>query len=100
MELTKAGMSVIPSIGGVGNVAGAQPAAGASFSDILKATVGQAVDAQKEAGALTLAAAQGQPVAMNDVIQAVSKAELTLQTLVSVRDKAVEAYQQIVQMPV
>lgn len=99
MELTKAG-SVIGSVPGIGGLDSAKQAQGASFGDILKNAVGQAVDAQKTAGELTMAAAQGQPVAMSDVIQAVSKAELTLNTLVSVRDKAVEAYQQIVQMPV
>lgn len=99
MELTKAG-SVLPNVPSIGGVGSAAPTGGAAFGDVLKNAIGQAVEAQKEAGALTMAAAQGQPVAMSDVIQAVSKAELTLQTLVTVRDKAVEAYQQITQMPV
>lgn len=101
MELTKAGSMIgsLPSIGGLGGAQATQTAT-ASFGDILKNAVSQTAETQRAAGELTLAAAQGQPVAMSDVIQAVSKAELTLQTLVSVRDKAVEAYQQIIQMPV
>ncbi len=100
MELAKAGQSLISGIGGVGGLE--KPAANAmsSFSDVLKNTVMQTVDAQKTAEQLSLAAAQGDPVALQDVVQAVSKAELTLQTLVTVRDRAVEAYQQIMQMPV
>jgi flagellar hook-basal body complex protein FliE len=75
-------------------------ASGPSFGDVLKGMLDQTVDAQKQAETLTLGAASGDPVALHDVVQAVSKAELTLQTLVTVRDKAVEAYQQIMQMPV
>lgn len=102
MDLAKAGQSVIGSIGGIGSVA--SPASGdnamGSFADVLKGMVNQTVDAQKVAEQMSLAAANGEPVALQDVVQAVSKAELTLQTLVTVRDKAVEAYQQIMQMPV
>lgn len=99
-------MAEIGGIGSVGQVitkaasgAGTSVADG-SFGDILKGLVTQAVDAQKTAEAMTQAAASGDSVALSDVIQAVSKAEITLQTLVSVRDKAVDAYQQIMQMPV
>ena len=100
MELAKAGASVLGSIGGIGGLSKASDAAGGSFADVLKGMVTQAVDSQKTAESLTLAAASGDPVALQDVVQAVSKAELTLQTLVTVRDRAVEAYQQIMQMPV
>ncbi len=58
------------------------------------------MDSQKNAQALSLASANGENVPMHKVIEAVSQAELTLQTLVTVRDKAVEAYQQIQQMPI
>lgn len=100
MELSKAGASVLGSIGGIGGLDKAAEGANGSFADMLKGIVNQAVDSQKTAEQLTLAAAQGDPVALQDVVQAVSKAELTLQTLVTVRDKAVDAYQQIMQMPV
>lgn len=108
MDLAKPVQSLIGGIGSLGTVqlGGASLGASmtgnpaASFGEVLKQTVNQAVEAQKTAGDLTLAAAQGQPVALQDVVQAVSQAELTLQTLVTVRDKAVEAYQQIIQMPV
>ena len=63
------------SAGVVGGAAGGNPAA--TFSEVLKGVVNQTVDAQKNAEQLTLAAAQGQPVALQDVVQAVSQAELT-----------------------
>lgn len=102
MELAKAGQSLIGGIGGIGGVAtpASSDSVAGSFADVLKGLVNQTVDTQKTAEQLTLAAAQGDPVALQDVVQAVSKAELTLQTLMTVRDKAVEAYQQIMQMPV
>ena len=101
MELAKAGQSLIGNIGGIGGITSSvYDSAAGSFADVLKGVVNQTVDAQKTAEQLTLAAAQGDPVALQDVVQAVSKAELTLQTLVTVRDRAVEAYQQIMQMPV
>lgn len=37
---------------------------------------------------------------LSQVITAVAEAEVTLQTVVSVRDKVVEAYKQIVRMPI
>lgn len=104
MDLAKPVQSLIGGIGSLGGISQTGAVANgnpvASFSDVLKGVVNQTVDAQKTAEQMTLAAAQGQPVALQDVVQAVSQAELTLQTLVTVRDKAVEAYQQIIQMPV
>jgi flagellar hook-basal body complex protein FliE len=35
-----------------------------------------------------------------DVVQAVNSAELTLDTVVAVRDKVIAAYQSIMQMPI
>jgi flagellar hook-basal body complex protein FliE len=37
---------------------------------------------------------------VNDVVVAVSKAEMTLQTVVTLRDRAVQAYQDILRMPI
>lgn len=99
MELTKAGQSVLPSLGGIASSA-APNAAAPSFGDALKNFVAQTAQAQNAAAEMTVAAASGDSVALQDVVQAISKAELTLQTLVTVRDKAVEAYKEIMSMPV
>ena len=36
---------------------------------------------------------------LNDVVQAVTNAEVTLQTVTAVRDKVLNAYQEILRMP-
>jgi flagellar hook-basal body complex protein FliE len=90
--------SILPTQTASAGADAATPAGG--FADILKSVVSQAVDAQNQAQSLSMAAAQGQDVPLQDVVQSLSRAELTLQTLVAVRDKAIDAYQQILQMPV
>ena len=101
MELAKAGLSSIAGIGkAAGSAAGTAAGSVGNFSDVLKGFVNGAISDQKAAEGLTVAAASGDNVALHQVVQAVTQAELTLQTLVAVRDKAVEAYQQIMQMPV
>jgi flagellar hook-basal body complex protein FliE len=102
MDFGKLGGALTQAVGSTMDRGGAAAAAptGPSFGSVLQGLVGNAVDASQQSASLTLAAAQGDSVALQDVIQAVSKAELTLQTLVSVRDRAVEAYQEIARMPV
>ena len=76
---------------------GAMP--GKSFADMLG-------DVAKDAKASGVASEQlsAQAVAgkadINDVVMAVSNAEVTLQTVVAVRDKVISAYQDILRMPI
>lgn len=102
MDFAKLGGALTQAVSGAMGGAGASTAAatGPSFGSVLQGMVSNAVEANQQSANLTLAVAQGDSVPLQDVIQAVSKAELTLQTLVSVRDKAVEAYQEIARMPV
>ncbi len=104
MDVGKMGSVVGGALGGklaVGTSGGTEGAPSMpGFGQVLQQVVNQAVQANQQAANLTVAAAQGQDVPLQDVIQAVSRAELTLQTLVSVRDRAVEAYQEIIRMPV
>lgn len=71
-----------------------------AFGDVLTTAIKDTMAAQKNAEAMTLAAAQGENIPMHKIVQATSEAELTLQTMLTVRDRAVEAYQQIIQMPI
>ena len=70
------------------------------FSELLTGAIKNTVDAQKTAEKMTLAAANGEDIPMHEVIEAVNAAEKTLQTMLNVRDKAVEAYQEILRMPI
>ncbi|MND08593.1 flagellar hook-basal body protein FliE [compost metagenome] len=57
------------------------------------------IDANRKAEALTEKAVVGQAELM-DVVTAVSNAEMTLQTVVAVRDRVLNAYQEIMRMPI
>lgn len=95
-------LALTPALGGIGKPeasSGAESSVGGAFGGVL-ALAEQAMQSQQAAQSLSMAAANGESVPMHQVVQAISQAELTLQTLVTVRDKAVEAYQQIQQMPI
>ena len=83
---------------GVSSSATAAKGQGSGFADMLTEALSSTMGAQKDAARIAEAVASGQNVPTSDVIAAISKAEMTLQTMVTVRDRAVEAYQQIIQM--
>ncbi len=68
------------------------------FAELVKGALGDAAQVMKHGEEMSLKAAFGE-AQMTDVIAAVSAAEVTLQTVVSVRDKLIEAYQMILRMP-
>jgi flagellar hook-basal body complex protein FliE len=87
-------------IGIGGPEAGAQAGAGgASFSDALADAVKDAMGTVRagEAAAAQGAAGQGDIV---QVVNAVNAAELTLETVVAIRDRVISAYQDIMRMPI
>lgn len=71
-----------------------------AFSELVTNALNNTMEAQKTAEMLSAAVASGKDVPIHQVTQAIAQAESTLQTLVSVRDRAVEAYQTISQMPI
>ena len=72
---------------------------GVSFADFLQQKTSQAIDTMK-AGEKTSAQAVTGEADLTDVVQAVNAAELTLQTVVAIRDRLVSAYQEIMRMPI
>jgi flagellar hook-basal body complex protein FliE len=72
---------------------------GTGFGDLLKNAINGAIDSQKQGEATSMAAVAGK-ADINSVVMAVTNAQMTLQTVVAVRDKVVQAYQQILQMPI
>jgi flagellar hook-basal body complex protein FliE len=96
-------LKLTPSLGNLlGSANPTQPAAqtGQNFADLVQGMINQTVQAQTKSEALTMAAANGETVPLHEVVQAISQAQLTLQTLVTVRDRAVEAYQEVIRMPI
>ena len=76
----------------------AAPSGGSSFEDILKIATESAIDTMKGSEVASAKAVTGE-ADLNDVVQAVSAAEITLQTVVAVRDRMVSALQEILRMP-
>lgn len=69
-------------------------AAGESFSDALSKFAGDAVGALKEGEKAAVDGATGK-ASVASVVTALSNAELMLQTVVTIRDKVIAAYQDI-----
>lgn len=72
---------------------------GAEFSQMVKNSVRQAISDNKEAEKLSMAAVAGK-ADINEVVTAVAEAEVTVQAVVSIRDKVLEAYKTVIRMPV
>ncbi|MGE0254088.1 MAG: flagellar hook-basal body complex protein FliE [Alphaproteobacteria bacterium] len=74
-------------------------ATGGSFADMIGRVGEQAVAAGRAADATTLRAIAGK-ADVTEVVTAVANAEVALQSVVAVRDKVIEAYQEIMRMPI
>ena len=70
-----------------------------SFSDMVGDALKGAVQTGRDAESISEKAIAGQ-ADLTDVVTAVSNAEVTLQTVIAVRDKVVAAYQEIARMPI
>jgi flagellar hook-basal body complex protein FliE len=89
----------IARMGGEASAAtGAVPSTG-SFSDFLGDAVRDGIKTMKTGEQMATGANAGQSNIV-DVVNAVNSAELTLDTVVAVRDKVVQAYQSIMNMPI
>jgi len=79
--------------------AAATEGAGPNFSGILKDVINAVSDAAQKSDMQTQAVATGK-ANMVDVVTAVAETETAVQTLVSVRDKVIAAYEDILKMPI
>ncbi|MDD3182713.1 MAG: flagellar hook-basal body complex protein FliE [Alphaproteobacteria bacterium] len=70
-----------------------------SFSDTLKDFIGDAVDSVKKSEDLAAKGAVGK-ADMQEVIMAVSNAEMMMTTITSIRDKVITAYQEVIRTAV
>ena len=94
--------TIAPSQAAAAYRSAASPAAGAAesgFGATLQRAVEGAVELGHGADASTTQALLGQG-SISDVVLAVSRAELALQTAVAVRDRVVSAYQDVMRMPI
>lgn len=86
--------TVVPSAGGEEKIAPT-----GTFAHLVRSAVDQAVVDNQQAEIMSMQAVKG-TADIQDVVMAVSNAEMALQTVVSVRDKVISAYQEILQMPI
>ena len=85
---------------GMGDGAGSvSEATGPSFGDFLKNQINEVVETGNHGEKAAISAMAGD-AELVDVVTAISAAEVTLETVVAVRDKVIGAYNEIMRMPV
>ena len=72
---------------------------GPSFGSILKDAIGSVVDAGRKSDAQSMAMTSGKANVM-DVVTAVAETDVAVSTLVSVRDRVIQSYEDIMRMPI
>jgi flagellar hook-basal body complex protein FliE len=100
---------IVPGSGPLGGVeqvgktdGGAAPGktGGASFGDVLKDSLSQVNQLQHEADKAITELATGGQTTLHDTMLALQKADLSFRLMMQVRNKIVEAYQEVVRMQV
>ncbi len=82
-----------------GGEEGGAPAKGADFGAMVRDALENATASTAKAEQMTMASAAGK-VDMINVVSAINDAEMTLQTVVAVRDEVIRAYQDLLRMPI
>ncbi|PZQ48486.1 MAG: flagellar hook-basal body complex protein FliE [Micavibrio aeruginosavorus] len=70
-----------------------------SFGEVLKTSIQESMNTMKTGEQMSAKAVTGE-ASLPDVVSAVNAAELTLSTVVAVRDRMINAYQEIMRMPI
>jgi flagellar hook-basal body complex protein FliE len=104
MAIPAAAAAAYQSIAQMGQAAASAPSAAApanvgDFSDFLSGAIKDAVGTMNKGEQAATAQLAGKANIV-DVVNSVNAAELTLDTVVAVRDKVVAAYQSIMNMPI
>jgi flagellar hook-basal body complex protein FliE len=102
MDLTRIGSLPVPAGSGAGapTAGAAAPEGKASFGEVLKDSLAQVNSLQHEADAAIQSLATGGTATLHDTMLAVQKAELSFRLMMQVRNKIVEAYQEVLRMQV
>jgi flagellar hook-basal body complex protein FliE len=89
------GLGRTDAAGRLGGAGGERP----DFSALLQGAVGSVAEAGRAAETQAAAAAAGRADVV-DVVTAVAESEAALNTLVAVRDRVIQAYEEIMRMPI
>lgn len=74
-------------------------AAGAGFGAVLERAIADTVATAKQADRAAAAAMVGE-ANVTEVVTAIARAELALQTTAAIRDRVIQAYQDVMRMPI
>ena len=69
------------------------------FASLVRSAIDEAIKIGEKSEQLSIQGVNDR-ADLNQVVTAVAEAEVTLQTVVAVRDKVIESYKQILQMPI
>ncbi|MBC8108779.1 MAG: flagellar hook-basal body complex protein FliE [Anaerolineae bacterium] len=97
------GISNISKLTGVGNtpgVKGTGEAGGSSFSDVLKDSIDEVSKLQQDASQAVSDLATGKTEDVTGVMSAMEKSDIAFKTLLSIRAKLMDAYEEIKSMPI
>lgn len=81
------------------DVTAGQQVQASGFSDMVRDSLQSAIDIQRNAETVSMQAVAGK-ADLAEVVNAVSSAEMTLESVVAIRDKVISAYQEIIRMPI
>lgn len=84
---------------GTGGPAASEPPKPGSFATMVKEALGDVVSQAKQ-GETQSTSALSHNADLSQVVTAVAEAEVALQTIVAVRNRVVQAYQEIMRMPI
>src|SRR5215207_8130285 len=83
----------------VGTAGKTSESGGASFASMLKDSIGSVIEQGKKSDGQTISMAAGKANVV-DVVTAVAETEVAVGTLVSVRDRVIQSYEEIMRMPI
>ena len=83
----------------VGSAGKTSDSGGASFASMLKDSIGSVIEQGKKSDGQTISMAAGKANVV-DVVTAVAETEVAVGTLVSVRDRVIQSYEEIMRMPI
>ena len=100
-SLAAAAYAAAQAKGGAGVKAGGAVEAGegASFAGLMKEALSGSMEAARQGEAASLQAVVN-PTNLSEVVTAVSNAEITLHTVIAVRDRVIQAYLDVLKMPI
>ncbi len=98
-----AGIGAVPAVAApisTGSTARTDRASKGGFGQALTQAISDVDDLQRQAGDATTSLARGEQVNMADTVLAVEKANIALSFTVQIRNKLLEAYQELMRMQI